>query len=121
MKKITDLSKPEVGSIARIFRAHGTDAARVSRTAAQFDITESDARALATACTTTAPVKPAARTITESAPALTAGDARKAYLEGKQARRLEQAEVQIMATNDPVAPFKDLSTQHLEALAADWA
>jgi len=112
MKKLTDLSTPEVGAITRIFRAHGTNAARVRRTAAMFNITESDARALGTAATTTAPKK----AVTESAPDLRAADAatdavasRKASLAFRLHQQVNEAEAK---------PLAECSTQELEALAA---
>jgi len=113
MKKLTDLSKPEVGSITRIFRAHGTDAARVRRTATQFGITESDARALATACTTSPPAK----VVTETAPATTTLDtdaSRKATLALRLQQQVNEAEARI----EHDGSMAGLSLQELQSLAA---
>ena len=113
MRTLTDLSKAEVGSITRVFRAHGTDRARVSRVAKTFRITESDASNLATAATT-APKSP--KVVTESAADLTSAAAntdahtnRKASLAVKLFNQVQQAEAK---------PISECSLQELESLAA---
>lgn len=118
MKKLTDLTSDQVGRIAALCRIRGADPATVSRVAKTWQITESDARALAMASTTKAKAPTATRAITESgdasgfvdaAPPATARDAHRSYLAGKLAAQVQSAEAR--------PSLAECSTQELEALA----
>ncbi len=117
MRKLTDLTTDQVSRIAALYGARGADPATVSRVAKTWQITESDARALGTAATTTAPKK----AVTESAPDLTAAAAldpdasRKAALAFRLQQQVNEADARIDADGGSLA---GLSIQSLEALAA---
>jgi len=118
MKKMTDLTSDQVGRIVALYQVRGATPATVKSVARTWSITESDARTLGTAATTTAPKQ----AVTESAPdpttpttALDAGASRKADLAGRLAQQVNEAEARIEADGGSMA---GLSHQHLEALAA---
>lgn len=121
MKKLQDLTADQVGRIVALYRVRGATPATISTVAETWAITESDARTLGTAATTTAPK----RVVTESAPDLTAGvaagdaqaarDAQAAH-EARAAFLNAKLESQVQAA--AAKPLADCSMQDLQALAA---
>jgi len=123
MKSVDEISsiKPaQLEGIRRMFSSFGTGPDGRRRAAKTFHLTESAFESLATALTEKpkAPAKP----VTESAPevhgsAATLGDTspRGQYLAARLAKQVNAAEARIEADGGSMA---NLTTQHLEALAA---